>query len=129
MIVLANFMLGIAQILAMLLQFFLIFIFINAVLSWFSPDPNNALVRIIDGVCEPVLAPFREKLPPFGGLDLSPLAAIAAIYLIQYVVVDSLRHYANVMKSKEAPITAAVDYFQAFDIVSGFRGVETLFLL
>ena len=118
MVVIANLMLGVASVLSMLLNFFLLFIIVGAVLSWFSPDPNNMLVKIINGVVEPVLAPFRERIPNFGGPDISPLAAFAAIELIRYVLVNSLNIYGNRLLSSSAPVTANLDCFPVFDILS-----------
>jgi YggT family protein len=36
---------------------------------------------------EPVLGPIRRWIPDLGGLDISPVIAIIAIYFIRYLVV------------------------------------------
>lgn len=65
-------------------------IIIRALLSWLSPDPRNPLVRLLYQFTEPVLAPLRQLLPPqrLGGLDISPILAIAAIQVVKYLVVS-----------------------------------------
>ena len=61
-------------------------IIIRAVLSWVSPDPSNPLMRVLNGITEPVLAPLRKLVPPekLAGMDVSPLIAIFLIQVIQH---------------------------------------------
>jgi YggT family protein len=67
-------------------------IIIRALLSWVNPDPYNPIVQFLTRVTEPVLRPIRKLLPPWkmGGLDLSPLIVILAIYFLEIAVVDTL---------------------------------------
>jgi YggT family protein len=58
-------------------------IVISSILSWFTPDPRNPIVRLVNSVVEPLLHPIRAILPNMGPLDLSPMAAIAILYLLQ----------------------------------------------
>jgi YggT family protein len=49
-----------------------------------------SLVRTLEGVTRPVLAPFQRFIPPLGGIDLSPIVVILLIqgalrYLIPQV--------------------------------------------
>lgn len=61
-------------------------IIIRAVMSWFSPDPSHPVVRFMEKITEPVLAPLRKLVPPekLGGLDISPLIALFLIQVIQH---------------------------------------------
>jgi YggT family protein len=61
-------------------------IIIRAVISWVSPDPFNPIVRFLYRSTEPVLRPIRRRLPDLGGLDISPVVALAAIYVLQMVL-------------------------------------------
>ncbi len=61
-------------------------IFLRAILSWFSPGPNNTLVNILYQVTEPILAPLRRIIPRVGLLDLSPLVAIILLQLVTYLL-------------------------------------------
>ncbi len=50
----------------------------------------NSLARFVlnalYSLTEPVLAPIRRALPPFGGLDLSPLVALVGIWFLEYLI-------------------------------------------
>jgi YggT family protein len=63
-----------------------ILLVIRAVLSFFPPAPRSSplygLERFLYQVTEPVLRPIRGILPDLGGVDLSPLIAILAIWVI-----------------------------------------------
>ena len=67
---------------------------IQAVLSWLLAfnvlNARNQLVgmvwRFTDAVTEPFLKPIRRAIRPINGLDLSPLALMLAIFLIQRVL-------------------------------------------
>ncbi len=70
-------------------------IFAYVILSWIRvPYALNWLQRFLYDVCEPYIRIFRRLLPPVGVLDLSPLMAILALYLLRLlinrVVIDHL---------------------------------------
>ena len=70
-------------------------IFAYVILSWIRlPYSLNWLQRFLYDVCEPYIRIFRRLLPPVGPLDLSPLVAILALYLVRLlinrVVIDHL---------------------------------------
>ena len=95
MFVLANFLLGVARVLDVGLNIYLWFIIIRAVLSWVNPDPYNPIVRFLHRSTDPVLQWVRRKVPAvFGGLDLSPVIVILAIYFLQIFLVRSLTELA-----------------------------------
>ncbi len=48
------------------------------------------IVDTLDRVTVPILQPIRRIVPPFGGLDLSPLILLL---LIDYVIRPILHHY------------------------------------
>ncbi|MEW5773127.1 MAG: YggT family protein [Thermodesulfobacteriota bacterium] len=83
---------AIAQILDMALTAYMWVVIISAVLSWVNPDPYNPIVRILRNLTEPVFWKVR-KLIPFavvGGLDLTPVLVIFAIYFVRIFVVGNL---------------------------------------
>ena len=59
-------------------------IIINAIISWLVAfDVINlrnrfiySVARFLDAVTAPVLAPFRQIIPPLGGVDISPIIVI-----------------------------------------------------
>ena len=48
-------------------------VFVRVLMSWFNPDPYNQIVRLLYDLTEPFLRPIRERIPPQGGFDLSPI--------------------------------------------------------
>ena len=80
-----------------LLSLLIFAIIVSAVLSWLVAfDVINtrnqfvfSVVRFLDAVTRPVLAPVRRIIPPLGGVDISPIIVILVIagalrYLIPY---------------------------------------------
>lgn len=62
-------------------------IIIRALMSWFvAPHSDHPLVRLIRKITDPILRPFEEMVPNLGGVDISPLLAFFAIYLLQAVL-------------------------------------------
>jgi YggT family protein len=58
-------------------------IIVRILFTWFSMgNSGGPIVRLLDDITEPILAPFRRVIPPLGMLDISP---IIAILLIQFV--------------------------------------------
>jgi YggT family protein len=87
---LAALVLGLAEAVSITCWTLLIAIFIRAIMSWIAPRSYHPAMRILDGLSEPVLAPFRRLLPNMGGLDLSPILAILALQLAQRLLVRPL---------------------------------------
>ena len=75
------------MIIIQLLRLYLILIVVRAVLSWLRPDPTAPLVRLLNWITEPALAPIRRILPPIGGrVDLSPMIAMIVGYWVLYIL-------------------------------------------
>ncbi len=65
----------------------------SVIISWVNADPYNPIVNFIYRVTDPLLRRIRRHMPDTGMLDLSPLVAFAAIYMLQIVVFDTAYHY------------------------------------
>lgn len=74
-----------------LFYLYFILLLIRALMSWINPDPYNPIVRTINMLTEPVLAPFRRVIPPIGMLDISFIVAILALQLFETFLVSILR--------------------------------------
>jgi YggT family protein len=62
-------------------------IFAYVILSWVrSPYSTHPVVRFLHDVCDPYLRLFRRVLPPLGPVDLSPIVAVAALLILQYLI-------------------------------------------
>jgi YggT family protein len=66
------------------------------VMSWlrlpYSPWLNR-IQRFLYDVAEPYLRLFRRVLPSMGALDLSPMIAIIALWLIEQVLIRILEQF------------------------------------
>jgi YggT family protein len=83
------------DILAYLLEIYVVVLIVRALLSWFPARPGTpfaSLVRVLDAVTEPVLRPVRRIMPPIGvggmAIDLSILVVVV---VAQLIVVPLLR--------------------------------------
>jgi YggT family protein len=95
MFVASNLVLTIARLVELLLWAYIWIIIARAVVSWVNPDPFNPIVRFLYRVTEPVLRPIRHRLPTLAmGLDLSPMVVVLGIYLLESLLVGSLRDLA-----------------------------------
>ena len=98
MFVVANLLNAVAYILKIVLDIYMWVIIARAILSWVNPDPYNPIVRFLYRATEPVLYRVRRILPDLGGLDLSPLVVLLAIFFLQNFLVASLIDLAHRMK-------------------------------
>lgn len=76
-----------------LLQLYLLALFIRIVLSWFpgsNEGPVGGVSRFLWSITEPVLAPLRSVLPPVqmgaAALDLSPIVVTFGIFFLLRLV-------------------------------------------
>jgi YggT family protein len=65
---------------------------VRALLSWFYPVGRDPWTRLLVDVTEPILAPIRSTLSRLLSipLDLSPIAAILVIALLQRLVASAV---------------------------------------
>ncbi len=89
MFILSNFITALASVVNAVLGVMTWIIFIRAVVSWVNPDPFNPIVRFLERVTEPILAPIRSRMPPMG-VDLSPVIAFLIILFLQKFLVPTL---------------------------------------
>jgi YggT family protein len=81
-----------------LLGIYLVVLFASAILSWLIVfnvvnTRNPAVAMIADflyRITEPVLRPIRNRLPNFGGIDVSFIVLFLIIYFIQVVIIGNL---------------------------------------
>jgi len=65
-------------------------ILLRVLFSWIRFNPYNPLARLIDQITEPLLAPLRRVIPPFGGLDVTPMVALIILDFVRRVVLALL---------------------------------------
>ena len=69
-------------------------IVLGAVLaSWLRADTTHPIIRFLHRATDPVFLKARKLLPlDMGGLDLSPLIVIVAIYILEFIIVSLLKN-------------------------------------
>lgn len=65
-------------------------IIIRALITWFPISPGNPLIRLLDDITEPVLAPLRRVVPRLGMLDITPIVAILLLQVLGSILVMGL---------------------------------------
>ena len=94
MIIFGNLLIAIGTVLDMVLSFLLFVVIGRAIISWVSPDPHNPIVRFLTLSTEPFLRPLRRVIPSVGGgVDLSPLALLIAIYFLKAFLAQTILDY------------------------------------
>lgn len=90
-------MMSLLQILLLVLDIVWWFVIAHVVMSWLINfnvlNRNQPLVWQIwvglNRVLEPIYGPIRRVLPSMGGLDLSPLIVIFALYAIRIILLNN----------------------------------------
>ncbi|HEY8838345.1 MAG TPA: YggT family protein [Dehalococcoidia bacterium] len=58
----------------------------RALISWFPMAPGSPIVRILNEITEPVLAPLRRVVPRLGMVDITPMVAMLVLFFIQLFI-------------------------------------------
>ncbi len=77
-------LLAFVEIIKMTFYIVMIAVIVQAVLSWFSP--YSPMAPLLDSFTRPFLRIFRERIPPIGNIDLSPLFVLVIIQLLLMVL-------------------------------------------
>lgn len=62
----------------------------RCILSFVSHNPYHPIIKFVYDITEPIKSPFRRLLPAAGVIDFSPILAIMAVTLVQYLVMQLL---------------------------------------
>lgn len=87
---------AVARILDLTINIYIFIVIARALISWVSPDPYNPIVRFLHSATDPVLYRLRRLLPflQAGGFDLSPIALLLLLSVIQQIIVGFLMQLA-----------------------------------
>jgi len=76
---------------------FQVYIFVvvaRVLISWVGPASYHPVARFLCQVTDPVLDRLRRFLPlQFGGLDLTPVALLLALYLLKDLLLNLIAQY------------------------------------
>lgn len=98
MFVISNFLVALADLINVVITFYIWVVIARAIVSWISVDAYHPVVRFLYQVTEPVLGRIRRVLPVMGGLDLSPMILIFALVFLQGFIVPNLHDMAKALK-------------------------------
>ena len=75
--------LGLVDTLLTIVQFYIFSIFIIVIASFLMAGQMHPALALIHQLIEPVMAPFRKVIPPFGPLDLTPMVVLLILFIVQ----------------------------------------------
>ena len=80
---------AIPQLMQLSVYIFIFSLIAQIIISWINPQGaySNPAFTLMRNLTDPLLRPVKRRLPPMGGLDLSPLAVIIGLQLILFLVV------------------------------------------
>ena len=89
---------AVAELLVTVIDLYWFIVIASFILSWLIAfDVINtrsqavySIRRVVAALTEPVYAPIRRVLPPFAGLDFSPVVVLLALQFVRHLVVRGL---------------------------------------
>lgn len=84
------------QVVNLAFQVYIFIVVARALISWVGPDPYNPIVRFLYRATDPVLDRLRRFLPlEFGGIDLTPVALLLALYVVKDLLLNLIAQFAR----------------------------------
>jgi len=65
-------------------------IILSFLVAFIRLDPHHPIIRFINEITEPIMAPFRRFIPPIGGMDFSPIVVFLVLNLLEKWIKDLL---------------------------------------
>jgi YggT family protein len=84
-----------SELISMLIDIFIYAVFARAILSWLNPGSFDSIASLLVSLTEPLLNTCRKFIPDFGGVDLSPLAALFLLQLAKMVILPPFQQLAS----------------------------------
>jgi len=84
------------QVVSLVFQLYIFIVVARALVSWVGPDPYNPIVRFLYRATDPILDRLRRFLPlQFGGVDLTPVALLLALYVVKDLLLNLIAQLAR----------------------------------
>jgi len=90
-------LIAVADILSSAAGIFTWSIIILVVLSWLQPQTSHPGISLLNQLTDPIMQPVQRLLPATGGFDFSPILALFAIKLAEFIMVAPLKDFAAIM--------------------------------
>lgn len=88
---LGPFLWAIPELVELTINIFLFSVLIQVVLSWVNPGAYNPAANLLYSLTNPVMRPAQKLLPPFGGIDLSPMLVMIGLVLLKMLLIPPLQ--------------------------------------
>lgn len=91
-----NLLKTLAQLIHLIIQIYILIIIVRSVISWVGTVPRNQFTLVLRKLTDPVFK-FVHKWLPFtiiGGIDISPVIIVIALYFIDNFLYSVLMGYA-----------------------------------
>jgi YggT family protein len=75
------------MLLARLIDLYSLIVLGAVIVSWVQLPPYHPVVKLLNTLTEPALAPIRKVIPPMGGLDITPMLLLILLQLIKGILV------------------------------------------
>jgi len=79
-------LLSTVMVLSLLLKIYFWSLLIMIIAGWIAPGSGHPILVLINQITEPLMKPFRNIMPPMGGLDLSPILVFLVLQILEKVV-------------------------------------------
>jgi YggT family protein len=80
----------VAELIALLLNIYMVAIIVQVIVSWVNPGTYNPVTGLLNSLTGPLLNPLRQLLPPISGIDLSPLFALIGLQVLKMLILPLL---------------------------------------
>jgi YggT family protein len=95
-VIIENFLRAFAQVFHMVIQLYILVIVVRVVISWMGNIPHSTFTMILRRLTDPLFR-FVHRVLPFtiiGGIDISPIIIVLALYFIDNFLTGLLLSYA-----------------------------------
>lgn len=84
----------------MLIQIYIIIIFVRSIISWMGNIPPNPFIMILRRLTDPVFRLVHRHLPFLivGGFDISPILILVVLYFIDNFMTGVLLDFAATLR-------------------------------
>ncbi len=86
--------LSVAELVALGINVFIFAILVMVVMSWVNPGSYHPATDVLQSLTAPIMRPVRGLIPPFGGIDLSPMVALIGLQVLKMLVIPPIQQLA-----------------------------------
>lgn len=84
---------ALAKVIGLIINLYTMVIIVSALISWVNPDPYNPIVRILNGLTEPVYRHVRRFMPRAlfrHRIDFTPIFVLVLLMILETVLTGVL---------------------------------------